>query len=177
MIYGDGIRFRAPEREDIPLFTHWLNDPEVREGILISLPLSNAYEKRWFEKMLKRPKREQPLTIEVEDGGKWTPIGNCGFHVFDDEARSAEIGIMIGEKDYRDKGFGTKAAELLLKIGFEIHNLHRVALEVFDSNPRAIHVYEKVGFVREVRKRQGMYKNGKYVDVYMMSMLREEWEG
>lgn len=177
MIYGERIRFRSPEREHLPLFTRWLDDPEVRVGILTSLPMSLASEEQWFEKMIKRPSREQTLTIELEEKDQWIPIGNCGFHNFDDAARSAGLGIMIGEKDYREKGYGTEAVKLLLKVGFEIHNLNRIALEVFSNNPRAIHVYEKVGFIHEARQRQAMYKNGKYIDNLVMSVLREEWKG
>lgn len=176
MITGDGIRFRAPEKKDLLMFAEWLNDPEVRDGILVSLPMSIANEEMWFESMIERPTRLQPFTIEVEDEGKWFPIGNCGFHGFDDADQSADIGIMIGNKKFRDKGYGTQAMELLLKVGFDIHNLHRISLDVYATNLRAKRVYEKVGFVEEARKRQGMYKNGEYVDVFIMSILRSEWE-
>jgi RimJ/RimL family protein N-acetyltransferase len=46
---------------------------------------------------------------------------------------------------------------------------------VHADNPRAIRSYEKVGFKHEGRYRQGVYKKGKYIDVLLMSVLREEW--
>jgi len=52
MIYGERIRFRSPEREDLPMFTGWINDPEVRFGISMFLPMSLAREEQWFENML-----------------------------------------------------------------------------------------------------------------------------
>ena len=68
MIYSDRLRLRAPERADIPRFVDWLNDPEVRAGLLLALPLSQADEEGWFERMLTRPMEEHPLTIEVRQG-------------------------------------------------------------------------------------------------------------
>lgn len=175
MIEGTRVRLRAPERSDIPQFVNWLNDPEVIAGLLLSLPLSTADEENWFDNMLKRPLEEHPLVIEFQDGGGWFTVGNCGFHNIDWRSRSAEVGIFIGEKAHWDRGIGTEAMKLLLIHGFQTLNLNRIALEVFDNNPRAIHCYEKAGFVHEGRKRQAMYKNGQYVDVIFMSVIRSDW--
>ena len=93
MIYGERIRLRAPEREIIPLFTDWINDPEVKHGLTIFIPMSIAGEEIWFENMLKRPQLEQPLTIEAKgEDGEYTPIGNMGLMDIDWIARRAEFG-------------------------------------------------------------------------------------
>jgi RimJ/RimL family protein N-acetyltransferase len=65
---------------------------------------------------------------------------------------------------------------LLLRHGFGTLNLNRVYLRVYADNQYAIRTYEKVGFVHEGRLRQAVYKYGKYSDVLMMSVLREEWD-
>ena len=176
MIYGKRIRFRAAEREDLPLFVRWLNDPEVRAGINMYLPRSLALEENWFEDMLKRPRDEQPLGIEVKENDSWTLVGNCGFFNIEQINRCAEVGIMIGEKSYWNKGYGTEAMQLLLKHGFETLNLNRIYLRVYETNPRAIHAYEKSGYVLEGRQREAHYLDGKYIDVVFMSVLRSEWK-
>jgi RimJ/RimL family protein N-acetyltransferase len=176
MICGDGIRLRAPEREDLPRFVSWLNDPEVREGISLFLPISMAREEQWFDDMLKRPPETQPLTIEVQETDDWVAIGNMGLFDLDKIARSAELGIMIGNKAYWNKGFGTRAINLLLKHCFDTMNLNRVFLRVFETNPRAVRCYEKVGFVHEGRLRQAIFKDGEYRDMLMMGALRDEWK-
>ncbi len=176
MIYSGRIRLRAPERSDIPRFVTWLNDPEVRAGLLVSLPLSTADEEGWFEAMLKRPLEEHPMTIEVRQGDDWLPVGNCGFHNVDWRCRAAEVGIFIGEKSLWNRGYGTEVMRLLLKHGFHTLNLNRIALDVYETNPRAIRSYEKAGFVHEGRRRQAMYKDGRYVDILQMSVLRSEWQ-
>lgn len=176
MIFGERIRLRAPDRLDIPLFVTWLNDPEVRFGLLIHLPMSIAEEENWFEEMLKRPAHERPLVIEIMQGEEWLPIGNCGFHNIEWRVRTGEVGIMIGEKSFWNKGYGTEAIRLLLRHGFTTLNLNRIYLEVYENNPRAIRSYEKAGFIHEGRKRQAMFKDGEYLDILIMSVLRQEWE-
>jgi len=176
MIYGDRIRLRAPTRSDLPQFVEWLNDPEVSAGLLMVLPLSFEDEEAWFENMIKSPAAQHPLVIEVHNADDWKMIGNCGFHMIDWRIRSAEVGIFIGDKSYWNRGYGTEVMRLLLRHGFNTLNLNRIALEVFETNPRAIRAYEKAGFVHEGRRRQDMFKDGRYIDVLLMSVLCSEWQ-
>ena len=103
MIIGDQIRLRAIEKEDLPSFVKWLNDPEVRRGLELIMPLSLAEEEEWFTNMLKRSPFEHPLAIEIQPDLKkedWIFVGNCGFIGIDWQNRLAEMGILIGEKVY-----------------------------------------------------------------------------
>lgn len=175
MIYGERIRLRAIEREDIPLFVLWLNDPEVRLGIARYLPISMVEEARWFENVQTRPQEERPLTIEIQEEGYWRAIGNQGFFNIDWRVRSAEVGIFIGEKAYWNQGYGTEAMRLMLQHGFETLNFNRIYLTVNVDNPRAVRSYEKVGFILEGQQRQATYHQGAYSDQLMMSVLREEY--
>ncbi len=176
MIYGEKLRLRAIERADLPLFVQWLNDPQVRLYLNVDLPLSLASEEQWFEKVLQLPAEEQPLAIEVQERDLWKPIGNTSFQHINWRARSAEIGLFIGEKAYWNKGLGTQDMLLMVRHGFETLNFHRIHLQVFADNQRAIRCYEKVGFVLEGRLRQAAYRHGGYQDILIMSMLRPEWQ-
>ena len=175
MITGERIRLRAVERDDLPLFVAWLNDPEVTAGLSLYLPLSQADEEGWFEHMVNQPAEQHPLVIEIPGQDGWQAIGDCSFQFIDQHNRSAEIGIFIGQKDLWDKGYGTEAMCLMLKHGFNTLNLHRIFLRVFETNKRAIRSYEKTGFVHEGRLRQAEYRNGAYIDVLLMSVLKSEW--
>lgn len=176
MIYGDRVRLRHAERADLPKFVAWLNDPEVRRGLVLYLPLSQAEEEEWFENALKSPPPERPLVIEAGSGEDWKTIGNSGFHNIDWRNRSAELGIVIGEKSYWNKGYGTEVMRLLLRHGFKTLNLHRIYLRVFQNNLSAIRAYEKAGFVHEGKQRQAEYQDGSYLDVILMSVLKSEWK-
>ena len=176
MIYGERIRFRRAEKTDLPLFMEWINDPDVTEGLTLYLPMGMWEEEEWFARLAKRPQTERPMTVEIADGDGWRAIGNLSFFNIDAVARSGEIGIMLGDKSIWNQGYGTEAMRLLLKHGFETLNLNRIQLYVYDANIWAIRTYEKVGFIHEGRKRQALFKNGKYQDILIMSVLREEWE-
>lgn len=176
MIYGKRIRLRGVEREDLPLFVQWLNDPEVIEGLLYLAPLSLEDEKRWFDGLADHTPSERPLAIEIQENGTWRMIGNCSFHNISPTNHSAEVGIFIGEKSLWNSGYGTETMQLLAKHGFENLNLNRIMLVVYDDNARAIRTYEKAGFFLEGRMRQARYRHGKYGDELIMSILRSEWE-
>ncbi len=176
MIYGQRIRLRHVEREDLPRFVDWLNDPEVRQGLAMHLPISQVEEEQWFENILKRDNDERPLVIEVKGQDGWTMIGNSGFFNIDWRNRCAELGIFIGNKTFWNQGYGTETMGLLLHHGFTTLNLHRIFLRVYEENPRAVRAYEKAGFVREGCMRQAEFRDGKYLDVLLMSVLRPEWQ-
>jgi diamine N-acetyltransferase len=176
MIYGERIRLRRDERTDIPKFVEWLNDPEVVRYLSArNLPISTANEEQWFEHMLSLPKEEQPFAIEIKDGDGWRLIGNCGFFEFVQNARSAEVGLFIGDKTCWNKGYGTEVMRLLLRVGFETLNLNRIFLRVNEHNKGGIRAYEKAGYVHEGRFRQAIFQAGEYRDMLFMSVLRSEW--
>lgn len=176
MIVGKHVRLRAIEKEDLPRFTEWLNDAEVRRNLVLHQPLSLAQEEKWYEDILKKPVSEQPLSIDILSDGGWQHAGNCGLFDFDEHARSAEIGIFIGQKSLWGKGYGCEAMRLMTRHGFLQLNLNRIFLRVFETNPNAIHCYEKAGFKHEGRLREAHFLDGRYIDVLIMSILKSEIE-
>lgn len=182
-LFSERLRLRAAERSDIPLFLKWINDPQVTENLVHTMPFSSAEEEAWYERMIKLPVEEHVLVMEikqtdVEDPGKvtWTAIGNIQLMDFDWRIRKAEVGIMIGEKEQWDKGYGTEALQVILEHGFNTMNLNRIWLQVYDKNIRGFTAYKKAGFIEEGRMRQAHYQHGQYYDIIIMSVIREEWK-
>jgi RimJ/RimL family protein N-acetyltransferase len=176
MILGERVRLRAIERDDLPRFVAWLNDPEVRQGLLLAIPLSLPQEEQWYNHILEKPMEEQPLVIEVNTPESWTAVGNIALDTVDWKERSAEVGIFIGEKSLWSRGYGREALRLIQRHGFNTLNLNRIFLRVYATNPRAVKSYEYAGFVLEGRLRQAHFQDGQYVDVLIMSVLRSEWQ-
>jgi RimJ/RimL family protein N-acetyltransferase len=176
IIYGDRLRLRRTERDDVKKYHEWVNDPDITDGLSLFLPMSLEDEERWYDSSLNREIQERPFSIEVRAGDGWRLIGNCAFFNIEREVRSGEIGIMIGDKSMWNQGLGTEAMTLLLRLGFETLNLNRIFLRVYASNLRAKRAYEKAGFVLEGTMRQAVYKKGKYGDLHFMSVLRSEWD-
>ena len=116
------------------------------------------------------------MAIDARDGESWKLIGNCSVFNIEWTNRSAELGIVIGEKSVWNQGYGTETMKLLLQHGFETLNLNRIYLRVYSTNPRAIRSYEKAGFVLEGTLREAVYRHGNYANVHIMSVLRSEWK-
>jgi len=170
MIHGERVRLRAIEREDIPRFLKWLNDPGVRRYLGMYLPLSRAQEEEWFERQLK-DERSRVFAIETAEGKH---IGNIGVHDINWKNRCAELGIFIGHSDFWGQGYGADAVCTLLRLAFQEMGLYRISLRVFDFNQRAIRCYQKCGFRQEGHLREAHFTEGHYHDVLLMGILARE---
>jgi RimJ/RimL family protein N-acetyltransferase len=102
-------------------------------------------------------------------------IGIIGL-VPNDTCEDAWLYIVIHERDYLSKGYGTDAMKLIMQYGFLELNLRRITLGLHGYNERAFKTYEKVGFKLEGRMRGEVIKDGVRHDDLYMGILREEWE-
>jgi len=104
-------------------------------------------------------------------------IGHISLHDIDHLNRNAFMGIFIGDEEYRRKGYGGEAIRLLLDFGFNTWNLHNIMLSVHEDNAAAISCYKKIGFKEAGRRREWVFKNGKYIDRIYMDLLAREFYG
>ncbi len=171
---GKKIRIRAIEKTDIDEIMKWVNDPGVVDNLLMRYPVSRYQEEKWIEKMLDGTSdRNKVFAVETKDG---VYLGGIGLHRISWENRNAEVGIVIGKKEYWNKGYGTDAMMTILDFAFNRMNLHRVYLRVFSFNERGIRSYEKCGFRKEGILRKDLYAHGKYHDTIIMGILKDEFE-
>jgi RimJ/RimL family protein N-acetyltransferase len=174
MLEGRRVRLRALDRADAERAHRWINDGQVREFLYgVRYPVSMEDEERWLEGSTSSSFGRVVLAIETREG---VHIGNVELRGVSAEDRRGELGILIGEKDYWGKGYGTDAIVTLLRFAFEVMNLHRVWLTTGQDNPRAIACYRRCGFREEGRLRQDRYLGGRYWDTIVMGVLREEFE-
>ena len=103
------------------------------------------------------------------------PIGEVVINQIDRDNNCANIRIAIFSPDDYGGGYGTEAMRMMVDYGFRELKLHRISLGVFAFNPRAIRVYEKVGFKREGVLRDILFYDGEYHDEIVMSILEHEW--
>jgi RimJ/RimL family protein N-acetyltransferase len=174
VIRGRLTWLRVPERSDIPVFLRWLNDKATIRYLGSRAPISHELEDRWFDRMLERQGRDSWMFVICRLGDT-ASIGNCGLFMVDLRHGSAGIGITIGDAADRGRGLGTDALEALLDFGFGSLRLERMWLDVYEWNTRAMRSYEKSGFVHEGTLRHAAYRDGTFMDVVRMAILRAEW--
>jgi RimJ/RimL family protein N-acetyltransferase len=102
-------------------------------------------------------------------------VGFVGLWMDSPANGDAWLGIGIGARADWGRGYGTEALRLMLRYGFEALNLHRVTLNVFGYNTRAIRAYEKAGFTVEGRERGYLLREARRWDVVHMGVLRSDW--
>jgi RimJ/RimL family protein N-acetyltransferase len=112
------------------------------------------------------------IFIVADDGGRVVGIASIFGGKRQAARHNGTIGISL-HPDYRDRGLGTRMMLWLISWARGAEVLTRLELEVFSGNARAIHLYEKVGFVREGLRRNAFLKYGRYVDSVMMGMMLE----
>ncbi len=172
-VTGAKIRLRPIERTDAPLLMQWLNDPEVTRNLLMHRPINLQAEEAFIERN-SDDQHNLVLAIETREADKL--IGSAGLHGIDPQARQAQFGILIGDRNERGKGAGSEATSLLTRYAFDTLNLHRVWLHVVENNAAAIRCYEKVGYRREGLLRDAFYREGRYWNLVSMAVLRQDFK-
>ena len=167
-LQGARVILRDKKLEDAEQDYIWRCDPELAE-LDAAYPLTMHYDRyfKMFEDQLRYPTPgSHHFGIETEDGQL---IGNCMYYDLDNLNLEAELGIVIGNKDYWDNSYGYDAVVTLLDYMFNERNLKRVYLHTLEWNKRAQRSFGKCGFkpVRDVR-RMGR-------DFILMEVLREDW--
>ena len=168
------IYLRALELSDVELLVKWRNDEVVTSPLGgNSFYVSSIREIEWIKSAALNDKQNLRLAICLKEN--CMHIGNVNLTSINWINRSAEYSIMIGARDQWGKGFGKEATILILKYAFEELNLNRIFLTVRNDNEKAINLYKKLGFTQEGILRKSIYKNNKYIDMVVFSILRDEF--
>jgi len=175
MLVGKLVRLRLVEEEDLPLLVAWRNTPSIWNCFFNKFPLSMAGQKGWFANLVADQSEQLFMICKVEDH---VPVGTIGVDHIDFANQSAEFGnMLVGEQEYRGKGYAAEATEILLFYCFLRLNMNRVYLKVYAGNAEAIKLYERCGFKVEGTLRQAQFEGGMFKDVLVMSILRREFTG
>ena len=125
----------------------------------------------FFRKCMIDPDRYDFLIISPDHH----IIGECVLNHIDKNLRSANFRIALFHHKSYGKGIGSWAIEKTLEFAFDEIKLHRVELDVFSFNTRAIHTYEKIGFQHEGVLRDAIKTDDGYADDVLMAILEDEW--
>ena len=171
-IKGRFVTLRAIEREDLELMREMLNDPEIESlDVGWAFPVSKYQQEQWYEKSIN-DKNNFRFIIETEMDGA---IGIATLINIDWKNRRAEHGIKLANREKRTKGIGMDVVMAIMKYAFDELQLNRLDGSWFDDNTASKKLYQKCGWKVEGRIRSCVYKNGKYKDLDVVGILRDEY--
>jgi RimJ/RimL family protein N-acetyltransferase len=176
LFQGERIRLAA---EDSKLaaewYARWSRDAEYLRLLdaIPAQPRLASQLREWIERDADKADFF-PFTILAAPESRL--IGFVNLEAINWTHGNAWLGIGLGDRDYWSQGYGTDAVRVILRYAFSELNLHRVTLDVFEYNTRALRCYEKAGFVVEGRECEYIHRDGRRWDMIHMGILREEWE-
>lgn len=172
-IAGTTLSLRKFEPEDVDALWSMRNDPEITAGLG---GFSTGYSRRdlseWIE--AHRARRDEIL-LAIIDADPQVCIGHVGLYKVDHRSQKAEFAILIGSLNHHGRGLGERVTSFMIAYGFDRLNLNKISLTALSTNERAIRLYKKLGFHIDGIARQEEWRDGKFVDVVLMSLLRAEW--
>ncbi len=177
---GERTLLRPFDDADIAAMGPVLADPEVLRltGSVHSTkeaasrpPVLTDHELEWYR---TRKDQGDRLDLAIVDLVSDECVGEVVLNDLSAVDQTCGFRILVGPRG-RGRGLGTEATRLVVDHAFTTTDLHRIELEVYAFNPRALHVYEQVGFVVEGRRRQALRFDDERVDSIMMSLLRPDW--
>ena len=176
---GQDIRFGPIDHEKDPeIESKWTHDSEFMRLMETSpaRPLSAAMIRKEYEKLEKQVEEDKNLFhFMIRAKADDRLIGKAAIYWIEWANGSGFIRLGIGTAEDRRKSYGTQALRMLLRFAFAELNLFRVTAVVPEYNEGAIALFQKLGFVQEVCRRQSLERDGRRWDLYVFGLLSEEW--
>jgi len=168
-ITGGKVRLREKKLSDVRNDYKWQADPELARldaapALIMSFSL---YLLDYASSLHEMNYNRFPLAVETIDGRH---IGNCTFYDIEGKKGEAQVGIMIGERDYWDKGYGADTINTMAEHAFLTTSLNRLYLKTLEWNARAQRCFAGCGF----RAYGHLHRDG--CDFILMELNREDWE-
>jgi RimJ/RimL family protein N-acetyltransferase len=168
-ISGMKIRLREKKLSDVRNDYRWQSDSDLAKldaASVLAMSFS-LYLLDYATALHQSLANRYPLAIETLDGKH---IGNCTCYDIDDKKGEAQLGIIIGNRDYWDQGYGADAVNAIVNYIFRTTKLNRLYLKTLEWNLRAQKCFVKCGFERFGRLRRNGY------DFALMELKRQQWE-
>lgn len=171
---GEKVVLRTLEREHCRQLWERYEPVEPVPTEALNAGLSVEGADKWFDEMQAKQGQEHVyLGVFTPEGGL---LGDVQLANINWRDRTATLGGSMSHLADRGAGYGTDAAHTILRYGFRELGLHRVEGEMAEFNTAARRVMEKLGFREEGRRRQALYRSGRYWDSIIYGLLREEFQ-
>lgn len=174
MYYGKKVKLRELRPQDLPYIMEYVNDYETYSSFTDSAPMpkTEAFQACWME----HATRPEIITFAIAEKDTDEFIGTIQLRDINRACHRSLFSIIL-RPAARGKGYGTDALRTLLGFAFRELNLHKVTLTVYESNEGGQRLYEKCGFQYEGTLRQQVYRQGRYDNQLVYSLLEREYGG
>jgi RimJ/RimL family protein N-acetyltransferase len=171
VIVGRKVILRPFKGEDLPYIAECLQDPEVVKLTGSTVDFDIEFVASWYN---TRNEQTDRLDLAIVDQTQGILVGEVVVNLYDEKNQSMNLRILIGPRG-RNRGLGTEATQLMIDYVFKNTQLHQLTLSVYEFNPRARSVYEKIGFVLDSIDKKDLNYEGEWIDSINMKLTRENW--
>lgn len=175
-ISGRIVTLRAPELDDLAPLHAWSNSNELWSQLVgWHFPYSARSTEQWIRSRNDNDPTNQVFAIDTQNGEL---VGTANLVDIDWKNRCAFHGVMIGNPEARGKGYALDAVMALMRYAFDELGLERMESTVLGSNPRSLNFYtQKCGWTLEGTRRRAAYRQGGFIDLNMIGIVRDDYIG
>ena len=171
---GTGFRLRRATAEDAEFCANLAANEEISPFLAVLSPRDVDAFLDEIEAAEQAPHERGRFVIEVAGEDEAWRAGSIAFETANRRSRIAHLyGLMLDPR-FRGRGLARAATELFTRHVIRDLNFHRVELECYGYNERAVRHFDRSGFVREGVKRKAYWRNGEWVDGVLFALVRED---
>jgi len=172
---GNKVLLRALEQDDLDNLYSWENNPENWKVSQTLAPFSRKLLKKYLETAHLDLFQIKQLRLVIELQETNTPIGLIDLFDFDPFNQRAGLGILIGRKDERQKGYAGEALNILLDYCFSILILNQVYCSILVSNEMSHNLFLNAGFKLTGTKKSWIKTSSGWEDEHFFQLQRQDW--
>jgi len=176
IVLGDGFRLRRAAIDDVGFLAELAGHDDVEPFLSVRRARDPDAVRDEIQRSLAEPQETGRFVIEVEENGTWRRAGSMAFDLANKRNRIANLGGLAVHPDYRGRKLSDEAARLFQRHLLVNLDFHRLQLEIYGFNERAIQHAERSGFVREGVKRKAYWRHGEWADGVQFGLVREDLE-
>ena len=171
---GKRINLRPMNMGDLDgPYMDWLNDYEITRFLETgAFPTTRASLQSYLKSVARHPNN---VMLAIIDRKTKKHVGNIKLGNIHPIHRNGDVGILVGDRRFWGKGYGSEATDMVLDWGFSRLNLHKITLGVYADHAPAVRAYKKLGFKIEGTLRDHLFRDGKFRHKTVMGILRSEW--
>lgn len=152
-------------------YLKWMNDPEINKYLESRFTTHTIDSLKDFVNSMNNS--DNNVLFAIVDKESDTHIGNIKLGNIHPIHKYADIGLLIGDKNYWGRGIATNAIKLVSEFAFDELNLRKVFAGVYENNIGSIKAFEKCGFKKAYVKKDNYYFEGKFIDAFVFELYNK----